>query len=643
MIKEEKMKLTIIGWCGAYPEANEATSGYLVQTEKVNILLDCGSGVLSLLQNYILLEELDAVILSHYHGDHIADIQSLQYSTEIMYKLGKRNKDLKIYGINQQPYFNKLSYGEHCKAYHVNNKTVLNIIKGLRWLDNKEDGDDISFIYITTHGSPLGFDIPPFDESDDSDEILMSFWGFSYPIPPFSFIWDDQLNFFLNRLESKGICLIIDSCFAGGFNDSFSVCKGKNKPPNVKRQISPIKWNEDFVEDIRGNGRVVRMSSREDEISIGRGFSPFIIDGLNGYADDNLDGVITAEELYYYSKPRSFWQHPTIYDNYPDELPILALYPNINHTNKKSNKYDDEFNFIFNKKMITNFGENAVICGYVVDADTKNPIEDVWIDLEWHDDPLNMDWNYTRTDSQGFFLFNVAKGYVTLRYFSHEYLYEKTEVFNIKEQDVLWINNTLESIPPETVIVCGYIRDLTTNESLDDLFVDLEWIDSDGRLYWNYTEGNQYGFFSMNIAPGEFYLNIFPDDYPWKRTYRNDVIENEIFWCNLSLARSISIDLIKPLNALYIKNKLIVPLPKSFIFGSIDIEVNVTNYWYEPIVVDRVDFYIDNSLKNSDNSPPYIWEWKEKTVLKNQHTITIKVYDDNGYIITKNFQVRKIF
>jgi ribonuclease BN (tRNA processing enzyme) len=121
------MKLTIIGWCGGYPEANEATSGYLVQTEKVNVLLDCGSGVLSLLQNYISLEELDAVILSHYHGDHTADIQSLQYSTEILHKLGKRNKSLKIYGINQQPYYNKLSYGGHCRAYHVNNKTILNI------------------------------------------------------------------------------------------------------------------------------------------------------------------------------------------------------------------------------------------------------------------------------------------------------------------------------------------------------------------------------------------------------------------------------------------------------------------------------------------------------------------------------------
>ncbi len=42
--------------------------------------MDCGSAVLSQLQTYITPEELDAVILSHYHADHMADIGVLQHA-----------------------------------------------------------------------------------------------------------------------------------------------------------------------------------------------------------------------------------------------------------------------------------------------------------------------------------------------------------------------------------------------------------------------------------------------------------------------------------------------------------------------------------------------------------------------------------
>ena len=40
------MKVTVLGYYGGYPDNGIATSGYLIQTEKINLLLDCGSGVL---------------------------------------------------------------------------------------------------------------------------------------------------------------------------------------------------------------------------------------------------------------------------------------------------------------------------------------------------------------------------------------------------------------------------------------------------------------------------------------------------------------------------------------------------------------------------------------------------------------------
>ncbi|MBA2874820.1 MBL fold metallo-hydrolase [Thermaerobacillus caldiproteolyticus] len=92
------MKVTVIGYWGGFPAVNEATSGYLFEHDGFRLLVDCGSGVLSKLQNYISVEELDAVIISHYHHDHVADIGPLQYARLIKTNLGASLHELPIYG-----------------------------------------------------------------------------------------------------------------------------------------------------------------------------------------------------------------------------------------------------------------------------------------------------------------------------------------------------------------------------------------------------------------------------------------------------------------------------------------------------------------------------------------------------------------
>lgn len=101
--KERWMKATVIGCWGAYPEKNEATSGYLVECGGSRILLDCGSGVLSRLQNHCSLEELDAVIITHTHADHIADVYSLEFAILILTQIGKRTKPLDVYVYGAEP------------------------------------------------------------------------------------------------------------------------------------------------------------------------------------------------------------------------------------------------------------------------------------------------------------------------------------------------------------------------------------------------------------------------------------------------------------------------------------------------------------------------------------------------------------
>ena len=77
---------------------------------------DCGSGALALLQRILPLHEIDAVILSHYHSDHVADLGCLQYAARIDMDLGRRKKPLAVYGHKESAGFHKLSYLEYAKG-----------------------------------------------------------------------------------------------------------------------------------------------------------------------------------------------------------------------------------------------------------------------------------------------------------------------------------------------------------------------------------------------------------------------------------------------------------------------------------------------------------------------------------------------
>lgn len=105
------MNLTIVGYWGAYPERSEATSSYLLEEEGFYLLIDCGSGCLSQLQNYISLNRLNAVILSHYHHDHVADVGPLQYALLVHSYLGAENIPLSIYApAHDEARFQSLTY-----------------------------------------------------------------------------------------------------------------------------------------------------------------------------------------------------------------------------------------------------------------------------------------------------------------------------------------------------------------------------------------------------------------------------------------------------------------------------------------------------------------------------------------------------
>lgn len=111
------MKITVIGYWHAYPEANEATSCYLLEKDNFRLLIDCGSGAVSQLQNFCQIEDINAVVLSHYHADHMADVGVLRYAAMMKTLAGKMTEPLVIYGhAFDEEKFQSLSYKQFVRA-----------------------------------------------------------------------------------------------------------------------------------------------------------------------------------------------------------------------------------------------------------------------------------------------------------------------------------------------------------------------------------------------------------------------------------------------------------------------------------------------------------------------------------------------
>jgi ribonuclease BN (tRNA processing enzyme) len=64
----------VLGKSPAWQDAGGACSGYLVVADGARVLLDCGSGVFGKLRAVLDYAEVDAVVISHLHADHILDL-----------------------------------------------------------------------------------------------------------------------------------------------------------------------------------------------------------------------------------------------------------------------------------------------------------------------------------------------------------------------------------------------------------------------------------------------------------------------------------------------------------------------------------------------------------------------------------------
>lgn len=83
------MQLTVLGKSPAWSDAGGACSGYLVTEGETAILLDCGNGVFGKLREHVGYRDVDAVVISHLHGDHLLDLVPFAYALTLSPSAGE--------------------------------------------------------------------------------------------------------------------------------------------------------------------------------------------------------------------------------------------------------------------------------------------------------------------------------------------------------------------------------------------------------------------------------------------------------------------------------------------------------------------------------------------------------------------------
>lgn len=88
------MELTVLGCSGSYgAPAGGACSGYLVRTAGATLWLDCGNGALANLQRHSTVQDVTALVITHWHPDHCADL----YGLHVLLKYGLERSGFPVY------------------------------------------------------------------------------------------------------------------------------------------------------------------------------------------------------------------------------------------------------------------------------------------------------------------------------------------------------------------------------------------------------------------------------------------------------------------------------------------------------------------------------------------------------------------
>ncbi len=108
---------------------------------------------------------------------------------------------------------------------------------------------------------------------------------------------------------------------------------------------------------------------------------------------------------------------------------------------------------------------------------------------------------------------------------------------------------------------------------------------------------------------------------------------------SISLENNFDVSIVKPLGYVYFLNteiaSLLPVLPvDAIIVGWITVEVDVQN---GPI--EKVEFYVDNMLRETDTESPYEWKWDEHSLIPPVHFLKVIGYSGENTDVDEIFVV----
>jgi hypothetical protein len=268
--------------------------------------------------------------------------------------------------------------------------------------------------------------------------------------------------------------------------------------------------------------------------------------------------------------------------------------------------------------------ENSVICGYVIDNETGDPIENVDVDFYWEDPEGNNGENSTFTDAEGFYHFHTAPVDFVL-IFTHDSYFQRFHFeLTIGENEIFWFNISLIPIPEQTVLIQGYITDNTSGEPVEGATIFIYWDDYEGHYWENNTVSGTSGYYSLAAIPGR--TQIFVEYLFHYFTSSTEIFteNNSITWLNISLVPY------PPITALvcgYIKDaELGDPIPDAYARLYCDTE---SGNFYNYTLTNEVGFYsvgtIPGNLFINAYKDDYTTSWSTNYDIVENQTLWINL------------------